>query len=143
MAHLLDVNVLVALAWPRHVHHVAATQWFAQAHTQGWATTPVTESGFIRVSSNPRVFPDGASPAQAAEVLSRARAVAGHVFWPDTTSMADLVDLLEEHVHGSRAVTDAHLAMISASNDGLLVTFDVHAALLAQQLGADALLLEP
>ena len=25
---LLDVNVLVALAWDSHVHHVAARRWF-------------------------------------------------------------------------------------------------------------------
>ena len=142
MTSLLDVNVLIALAWPRHVHHVAAARWFDRAHPQGWATTPVTESGFIRVSSNPRVFPDGASPAQAAEVLSRARAVVGHVFWPDNTSLTDSVDLLEQHVHRSGAVTDAHLAMIAAGNDGVLVTFDGRAAMLARELGAQAQLLE-
>lgn len=142
MIHLLDVNVLIALAWPRHVHHVPASLWFADSHTQGWATTPVTEAGFIRVSSNSRVFPSGASPAQAAAILARARGVAGHAFWPDATSMSSAVDLLAQHVHGSRAVTDAHLAMIAASNDGALVTFDVHAANLAQRLGAASVLLE-
>jgi predicted nucleic acid-binding protein len=25
---LLDVNVLVAFAWPNHVHHAAAQHWF-------------------------------------------------------------------------------------------------------------------
>jgi predicted nucleic acid-binding protein len=25
---LLDVNVLVAFAWPNHVHHSAAQHWF-------------------------------------------------------------------------------------------------------------------
>jgi len=142
MASLLDVNVLIALAWPRHVHHVAATTWFVQMHTQGWATTPLTESGFIRVSSNPRVFPNGSSPAQAAAVLLRARAVVGHVFWPDNTSLTDSIDLLDQHVHRSGAVTDAHLAMIAAGNDGVLVTFDAKAAMLAQDVGARALLLE-
>jgi len=56
--------------------------------------------------------------------------------------MSSAVDLLAQHVHGSRAVTDAHLAMIAASNDGALVTFDVHAANLAQRLGAASVLLE-
>lgn len=142
MISLLDVNVLIALAWPRHVHHVASTRWFRQAHTLGWATTPLTESGFIRVSSNPRVFPDGASPAQAAALLLRARSVDGHVFWPDSTSMCGVIDLLEQHVHGSASVTDAHLALIAADHDGVLVTFDARAAILAQELGAQAQLLE-
>jgi len=142
MTSLLDVNVLIALAWPRHVHHVAAARWFDRAHPQGWATTPLTESGFIRVSSNPRVFPNGASPAQAAAVLLRARNVDGHVFWPDSTSMCGSIDLLEQHVHGSGVVTDAHLALIAARNDGVLVTFDGRAAMLARELGAQAQLLE-
>ena len=33
MVYLLDVNVLIALAWPNHVHHAAAHTWsrFASA----------------------------------------------------------------------------------------------------------------
>jgi hypothetical protein len=27
---LLDVNVLLALAWPTHVYHLAAHRWFAE-----------------------------------------------------------------------------------------------------------------
>ena len=29
MVALLDVNVLVALAWPNHVHHTQAHRWFS------------------------------------------------------------------------------------------------------------------
>ena len=29
MIALPDVNVLIALAWPNHVHHDAARSWFA------------------------------------------------------------------------------------------------------------------
>lgn len=36
MTMLLDVNVLVALAWPNHVHHVSARRWFAAEAAQGW-----------------------------------------------------------------------------------------------------------
>ena len=35
---LLDVNVLLALAWPTHQHHGAAHQWFRQESRHGWAT---------------------------------------------------------------------------------------------------------
>lgn len=143
MTYLLDVNVLIALAWPRHVHHTAATQWFTAAHTQGWATIPATEAGFIRVSSNPRVFPDGVSPGQAAALLAQFSDVAGHVFWSDTTRLADFATQFSEHVHGFGFVTDAHLALNALANGGSLVTFDVKAAALAQQLGARSLLLQP
>lgn len=141
MTYLLDVNVLIALAWPRHVHHIPATRWFTEAHTQGWATTPTTEAGFVRVSSNARVFPNGVSPGQAAALLADFSQVTGHVFWTDTIRIAEFTTKIREHVHGSRFVTDAHLAFVALVNDGSFVTFDARAATLARQLGAQSLLL--
>jgi hypothetical protein len=35
---LLDVNVLVALAWDSHVHHARTRAWFAANSSDGWAT---------------------------------------------------------------------------------------------------------
>jgi uncharacterized protein len=52
--YLLDVNVLVALTWPTHIHHLAARSWFDATGGAGWATCPVTQLGFVRVSSNPK-----------------------------------------------------------------------------------------
>ena len=67
---LLDVNVLIALAWPNHAHHGAAHRWFDDAGRAGWATTPFTESGFVRVSSNRAAIPTATSPALALELLT-------------------------------------------------------------------------
>ncbi|HEY7215024.1 MAG TPA: hypothetical protein VIC28_10365 [Thermoanaerobaculia bacterium] len=53
MVALLDVNVLVALFDPDHVHHEAAHTWFAAHRGAGWATCPLTENGLIRILSNP------------------------------------------------------------------------------------------
>ncbi len=48
-AALLDVNVLVALAWPNHVgHHAAREEFHAHAAETGWATTPITEACVYR-----------------------------------------------------------------------------------------------
>jgi len=141
MSYLLDVNVLIALAWPRHVHHRPASDWFATVHATGWATTPVTEAGFIRVSSNPHVFPDGATPSQAAGLLAQFHDIPGHVFWPDSTRLTACVTALSEHVHGFASVTDAHLAFLALANSGTLATFDSRAARLAADLGAQSLLL--
>lgn len=142
MTYLLDVNVLIALAWPNHVHHAVATRWFAEVHEAGWATTPMTESGFVRISSNARVFPEGVTPGQAAEVLSRYCGLPGHQFWADTTRLSERSGALADHVHDSGLVTDAHLALVAAAHGGLLATFDSRAAVLAQDLGAHAVLLE-
>jgi toxin-antitoxin system PIN domain toxin len=76
---LLDVNALVALAWDSHVHHAAMRTWFAANSAGGWATCPMTESGFVRVSSNPKVLPSpiGVETAASARapLVMRARRV--------------------------------------------------------------------
>ena len=41
--NLLDVNVLIALAWPNHLHHAVALSWFEANVESGWATCAVTE----------------------------------------------------------------------------------------------------
>ncbi len=50
MAALLDVNVLVALFDPMHVHYEAAHEWFAENRQRGWVTCPLTENGVVRTS---------------------------------------------------------------------------------------------
>jgi toxin-antitoxin system PIN domain toxin len=118
---LLDVNALVALAWDSHVHHVAIRTWFADNSAEGWATCPVTESGFVRVSANPKVLPSAIGVAAARGVLSALRAVDGHVFLQDDVSLSDR-DV--PTVHGHRQVTDAHLLTLARRRGIRLVTFD-------------------
>jgi len=130
---LLDVNVLVALAWPNHVHHAAAVGWFTENHSRGWATCPITESGFIRVSSNRRVIPDARTPTEAGAVLRAFRALPGHQFWPDDVSLCEDVNFPLSVIHGYRQVTDAHLLSLAMRRGGSLVTFDVAAAELGRQ----------
>lgn len=62
---LLDVNALVALAWDSHIHHQAIRSWFKENADPGWGTCPITESGFVRVSADPRVLPQPIDLASA------------------------------------------------------------------------------
>ena len=87
MAALLDVNVLVALAFRTHVHHERALAWWRVHAAEGWATTPITEVGFVRVSSNSRALPDARTPAEAIGLLERMRTRRGHAFWPDDVTI--------------------------------------------------------
>lgn len=43
--HLPDVNVLIALFDPGHIHHGAAHEWFGSVGREAWATCPLTENG--------------------------------------------------------------------------------------------------
>jgi len=121
---LLDVNVLVALAWPNHIQHVRAHAWFERARQDGWATTPLTQSGFIRVSSNTSAIPEARTPAEARELLRRIVALPGHEFWPDDVAAADETNRPFDRAVGYRQVTDAHLLSLAVRRRGRLATFD-------------------
>jgi len=129
---LLDVNALVALAWDSHVHHVRMRAWFDEHAATGWATCPVSESGFVRVSANPKVLPSPIDVAAARDVLSRLRAAGRHYFLADDVSLTD-PDV--PALIGHRQVTDAHLLTLARRRGVRLVTFDTAIATLA---GGDA-----
>jgi len=126
---LLDVNALVALAWDSHVHHEAARAWFAASSGDGWATCPVTESGFVRVSSNPKALPSAISVEAARGVLSALRDAGGHRF---LVSDVSLIDPDVPPIVGHRQVTDAQLLTLVRRHGSRLVTFDAGIAALAK-----------
>jgi toxin-antitoxin system PIN domain toxin len=123
MAALLDVNLLVALAWPNHVHHQPALAWFQRHHAAGWATCPVTESGFVRVSSNTASVPEARTPREAILILRRIVAFPHHEFWEDDASFA-ASSIDEIPLVGYRQVTDTHLLMLALRRGGRLATLD-------------------
>ena len=134
---LLDVNALVALAWDSHVHHVRMRAWFDRHGQTGWATCPVSESGFVRVSSNPKVLPSPIGVTAARQVLAALRAVGSHRFLADDVSLTD-ADVPE--VAGYRQVTDAHLLTLARRHCVRLVTFDTGIATLADGEGVELLI---
>jgi uncharacterized protein len=133
---LLDVNALVALAWDSHVHHARMRAWFIENSARGWATCPLTESGFVRVSSNPKVLPTAIGIDAARAVLSAWRALDAHEFLTDDVSLTD-ADV--PAISGHRQVTDAHLLTLARRHGACLVTFD--AGVLAMSQGQDVDLL--
>ena len=121
---LLDVNVLVALFDPDHVHHDLAHDWLADHKRAGWATCPITENGLVRVLSNP-AYPAGSYPAADLAVRLRAFAESGHhVFWPDDVSLRDRTLFQHPLASGHRHLTDVYLLALAKRHDGALVTFD-------------------
>ena len=122
---LLDVNLLVSLAWPNHVHHAAARRWFdKQCRGKTWATTPVTEAGFVRVSSNRAAIPTAVTPFEAAQLLDRLRRVAGHQFFVDDVALVFGDDGHAGRVVTYHQVTEAHLVAVARRHGVALATFD-------------------
>jgi predicted nucleic acid-binding protein len=63
MTYLLDVSTLIALLWDLHVHNERATRWQQEVKL---AICPLTELGFLRISTQPSF---GATVAAARKML--------------------------------------------------------------------------
>lgn len=121
---LLDVNVLVALLWPRHTQHAAAEKWFRRNRRHGWATCPFTEAGFVRIISNPSFSRDCLKPADAVKLLRENTAADDHRFWAVDFPIEDVHARFSNRFISHQQVTDAYLAAIAIKRGGVLVTFD-------------------
>jgi len=132
---LLDVNALVALAWDTHVHHEVMSAWFDE-RTGPWATCPVSEAGFVRISSNPKVIVGALGVDVARGVLRDLRKVGEHRFLINDVSLAD-ADL--PRIAGHRQVTDALLLTVARRAGVPLVTFDAAVEALAGGNGVELL----
>jgi len=139
MTALLDVNVLIALVDPNHVHHDIAHAWFTEGRSD-WATCPITQNGLVRIISHPKYLNGVASPAAALAILSSLTAVGAHVFWPDDVSLLDLRVFQTERLLASHQVTDVYLLGLAARRGGTLVTFDRKLSVDAVPGGSSALL---
>ena len=139
---LLDVNVLIALAWPVHVHHRVAHQWFARNAAFGWVTCPLTQLAFVRISSNPKIIRNAVSPRQAIELLGRNISHPNHIFWPDDLSFAEASSMLTETLVSHRQVTDRYLLALARSKNGKLATLDRKMADLLLATGSPSEILE-
>lgn len=121
---LLDVNVLVALFEPDHVHHEIAHDWFAESRKLGWATCALTENGLIRLLTNPSSHSPALSIAEAVEALRRFRSSGHHHWWDTGVSLTDVRVFSPTALRGHRQVTDLYLAGLAHARGGKLATFD-------------------
>ena len=121
LLELPDVNVLVAMTNPAHVHHKVALEWFTG--TAAFATTPITETGLVRLVLNPAVMGTAIDAETALAVLRSVRGDARHQFIADGSSLADAHVGLEG-LRGHQQVSDLHLLNLAAANRAKLVTFD-------------------
>lgn len=120
--HLLDVNAVIALIDPLHVHHERAHRWFASRGGAPWHTCPLVQNGVVRVVSHPKYSNSQPAPVVLASLASLA-AREDHAFLPDTVSLLDS-SVHTERLLASSQVTDTYLLHLAASNDALLATFD-------------------
>lgn len=120
---LLDVNVLLALAWPNHQFHGPARRWFRARRHAGWSTCALTQLGFIRISSNPSYTQHAKTPHEAALLLTSMTTAPGHRYLEALPPPSD-PPLVWQHVAGYRQTTDVYLAQVARHAGTKLATFD-------------------
>jgi hypothetical protein len=124
MTLLLDVNLLLILHDPLHLHYGLVSQWFARRAGEPFATCPITQSGFLRllIRGVPGLAPYGMQEAR--DALNHLILQPGHVYWPDDPSYLDATRILFARMQGHRQITDAYLLGLAVHNKGKLATLD-------------------
>ena len=109
MTFLLDTSALLALAWQNHEFHPRATHWLRGV--KAFATCPITQGGFLRLSGNPALgYSDGTASAFVS--LDSILADERHTFWPDDLSF-DASELRRDLIAGHQQVTDRYLVSLA------------------------------
>ena len=123
MRSLFDVNVLLALMDRDHVHRQAVRAWWSVEQPHGWASSPISQNGFLRIISQPSYSrPRPISDATA--ILTRATARDDHAFWPDDVTILNTGLVDHTRLLGPRQITDIYLLALAVKNGGRLVTLD-------------------
>lgn len=123
MTYLLDINVLLALAFPAHEFHERVEAWVASMQEEGvptLATTPIVELGFVRVASSVPSF--GVSVQEARTLLQRIKGTkhARFSLLPDDVD----ISIQPAWVRGPKQVTDGHLLALARRHNAELATLD-------------------
>ena len=121
---LLDLNVLIALTEPEHKHHQKAWNWFASSGRERLGVCPLTEAGFLRVTTNSAYHPGPRTLVQAIAVLQVLKGRDDYWYCPIDESWVTLTAPFAVRISGHQQVTDAYLLGLAIKENGVLVTFD-------------------
>jgi len=124
MTYLLDANVLIALCDELHAHHNNAVRWFTASRKLSWATCPLTENAFLRVTSHSSYPRSTGSVTEQSRVLRELCDLPDHQFWPDGVSLLQR-DIWSHVDHVKPAdLTDLYLLALAVKQGGKFVTLD-------------------
>lgn len=121
---LVDLNVLIALTDPEHKHHKKARNWLTSAGRERLGICPLTEAGFLRVTTNPAFHPGPRTLEQAIAILQVLKGRDDYWYCPIDESWVTLTAGFASRIFGHQQVTDAYLLGIAIKERGVLVTFD-------------------
>ena len=125
MSYFPDVNIWVAIAADRHTHHRLAKAWFDSTNEE-IVLSRITQMGFLRLLTNPRVMGDGVLAAEHAwRLLDRLLADDRIVFAAEPPGLQVAWRVLTaKHETGPNFWTDTYLAAFANTAGLNLVTLD-------------------
>lgn len=122
--YLPDINTVLALLDPLHVHHDDAHRWYKDVSPVQLMICPHVENGVMRVASQPRYPNHLGTAASVREILKK---FIQHLDVKRCTNEPSLMDdkILKstEHLTPS-SISDLYLLSVALSNDAKLATFD-------------------
>ncbi len=121
---LLDVNVLLALAIHDHPKHSDIKSWFRSQRDDGFSTCAITQSGFIRLASNPGLYQVRFLHEGALKALQSITRLPRHRFWTMEVEYEKAVDPISHRITGYKQTTDAYLLGLAIHHVGKLATMD-------------------
>ena len=124
---VVDLNVLLYVVNENAAHHEASLQWWEAAmdgdESVGlpWAVL----LGFLRIATNPKVFPHPLDPPTAIGRIDTWLALANTCLVRETDEhWATLRSLLAQSGTAGNLTTDAHLATLAICHGAVLVSCD-------------------
>ena len=121
---LPDVNAVLALLDPMHVHHEAAHRWYAERAPLQLLACSHLVNGVIRVASQPKYPNTLGTAGRVREVLRDFVGAARVEACEREVSLLDDVVLLKPGLLTPSRVTDLYLLALAAANGARLATFD-------------------
>ena len=126
---LLDVNVLLYAHNEESPDHEATRRWLDQiwVNDETVGLPWVSIWGFVRLATNPRVWPNPRTPAQACAAMVKLLAQPNVVaVEPGARHLALLERLMTAHGVAGPRTTDAVLAALAIEHGATLATSDRH-----------------
>lgn len=137
--YLLDVNALLAMLDPMHVHHESAHRWYAMKKKPRLLLCSHVVNGVIRVASQPRYSNPLGTCSRVREVLHQFVKSVDVTFCEKEANLLDDVILVSSEELTPSRVGDLYLLARAVVNGASFATFDTRIPAHAISGGTEAL----